>query len=266
MKTWRLIIHNQPFSGARNMAIDEFLFLSLPEKNATTLRFYSWEKPTASLGQGQLVERVLDLDACRRLGVDVVRRPTGGKLVLHHQEITYALCSTDTELFTDSLASSYRLISMGLMEGLRLLGLHPELSGPADTSYSRGNLPCFALPAQDEVVIAGRKIIGSAQRRLGSRFLQHGSLPLRPQEDWLRQISRLEDTAKPLRMISLEEALGRPVSFEEIVPFLARGLADFFQVQLERSELTSAEMKEVAFIEKARYANDAWTFRRQGGK
>jgi len=259
MKTWRLIIDSQPLPGSRNMAIDEYLLLSLPEKE-TVVRFYRWEKPTASLGRGQKVEQVLDLEGCRRLGVDVVRRPTGGKLVLHHQEVTYSICSGDTATFTDTLAGSYRLISLGLIEGLKLVGLDAVLAPYTEAAYSRSVWPCFARPAQNEVVVAGKKIIGSAQRRLGTRFLQHGSIPLAPQSDWLRQISRLEDASLPLAMISVEEALGRAMTFELMVPLLVEGLKRFFQVEFEISQLTDIEAKKVESLERLRYANPAWTF------
>jgi lipoate-protein ligase A len=259
MKTWRLIIDSQPLPGFRNMAIDEYLLLSLPEEK-TVVRFYRWEKPTASLGRGQKVARVLDLEACRRLGVDVVRRPTGGKLVLHHQEVTYSICSSDTAIFTDTLAGSYRLISLGLIEGLKLVGLAAVLAPYTEATYSRSVWPCFARPAQNEVVVAGKKIIGSAQRRLGTRFLQHGSIPLAPQSEWLRKISRLEDASLPLEMISVEEALGQPMTFELMVPLLVEGLKRFFQIEWEISQLTESEAKEVENLERLRYANPAWTF------
>lgn len=259
MNSWDLVINTTPLPGTTNMAVDEYLFLSLPATPHTVLRFYTWRVPTVSLGRGQDIARALDLDACRQLGVEVVRRITGGKLVLHHQEITYSLCSNDLSIFPDTLSGSYRLISLGLMEGLKALGLLPELASSTEKSYSRGSLPCFAQPAQNEVTVGGRKIIGSAQRRWGSRFLQHGSIPLKPQGDLLRRITRLEATAVPLKMTSLEEALGRPVSFAEALPFFVAGIAGFFQVALRPRTLSKEEWGKIEIIERQRYASLSWT-------
>ncbi len=259
MKTWDLVIHATPLPGPTNMAVDEFLFHSLPAEPHTVLRFYTWRAPTVSLGQGQNVAQVLNLEACRQLGIEVVRRITGGKLVLHHQEITYSLCSNDPSIFTDTLSGSYRLISSGLMAGLKKLGLRPELASATEASYARGLLPCFAQPARNEVTVGGKKIIGSAQRRLGSRFLQHGSIPLKPQTDLLRRITPVEATAGPLKMISLEEALGRSVSFEEVLPFFIAGMAEFFQVEFKPKTLSQEEWGKIEIIERERYARLSWT-------
>jgi lipoyl(octanoyl) transferase len=95
MKTWSLIVEPKPLPGSRNMAVDEHLFRLAMAEPRTFLRFYQWQRPTASLGYSQDPDKVVDLDFCRRNGVDVVRRMTGGKLVLHHREVTYAVASSD---------------------------------------------------------------------------------------------------------------------------------------------------------------------------
>lgn len=251
MPKWRLIIDRDPQSGPRNMAIDEFLFNSLKDKGETVLRFYTWKRPTASLGYGQKIERVVDLEACRRLGIDVVRRPTGGKLVLHYHEVTYSICSSDTDIFPPTVEGSYQLISQALLTGLKLLGLEAEMATTTEASYARSHMPCFAHPARHEVVIYGRKAIGSAQRRLGHRFLQHGSIPLSPHGEWLRQISRLHDLDLTSRMISLGEALGRPIEPKEVIPFFIEGFRQFFKIDLVEEPLNSAELEQIEVLEKA---------------
>ncbi|OGD17216.1 MAG: hypothetical protein A2Y69_11010, partial [Candidatus Aminicenantes bacterium RBG_13_59_9] len=175
-KSWDLLIDPVPRRGFANMAVDEYLFDRLGAVPRTTVRFYSWERPTASLGYAQSIDKVLDLDFCRSNGIDVVRRMTGGKLVLHWREITYSVASSDTIIFTSTLADSYRLISAGLIHGLEKMGLKARLAGSPPASYTRGNMPCFAYPARDEIEIDGRKIVGSAQKRTGGWFLQHGSV------------------------------------------------------------------------------------------
>lgn len=247
------------------MAIDEFLFNSLKDKGETVLRFYTWKRPTASLGCGQKVERVVDLEACRRLGINIVRRPTGGKLVLHYHEVTYSVCSSDIEIFPPTVDGSYQLISQALMAGLKLLGLKAEMATATENGYARSCLPCFVHPARHEVVIDGRKVIGSAQRRIGHRFLQHGSIPFSPHDDWLRQISRLHDLDLSSRMISLEEALGRKIDPKEVIPVFIEGFRQFFSLDLEEKPLSRAELKQVELIERSRYLQPLWTFQEVNG-
>lgn len=265
MRKWRLIVDLEPQSGPRNMAIDEVLFNSLQDKGETILRFYTWKRPTVSLGYGQKVERVVDLEACCRLGIDLVRRPTGGKLVLHHHEVTYSVCSSDTEIFPPTVEGSYQLISQALLVGLKLLGLEAEMVTTTETGYARSSLPCFVHPARHEIVINGRKVIGSAQRRLGHRFLQHGSIPLSPHDDWLRQISRLHDLDLASRMISLGEALGQPIEPKEVIPFFIEGFKQFFKIDLVEQPLSLKELEQIELIEKYRYRQPLWTFQEVNG-
>ncbi|MCX7975130.1 MAG: lipoate--protein ligase family protein [Candidatus Aminicenantes bacterium] len=259
MKKWRLIIDKEPQIGARNMAIDEYLVNSLKE-GETVLRFYTWLKPTASLGYGQKIEKVLDLEACRRLGIDVVRRPTGGKLVLHYKEVTYSVCSSDCEIFTETLEGSYKKISQALIAGLKFLGVEAELSTSIESAYARSFLPCFAFPARHEIVVNNRKVIGSAQRRWGHRFLQHGSIALQPHDHWLRQITPIQNLDLSLKMISLEEVLGRPVDPKEVIAPLTEGFRQFFQVDFENKPLSQNELEQILIIEKNRYSHPSWTF------
>jgi lipoyl(octanoyl) transferase len=258
MKTWRLIIEDVPRRGSRNMAVDEYLFIAAQEERATFLRFYRWERPTASLGYSQTAARAADLDFCRANGIDVVRRMTGGKLVLHHRELTYSLASSDTELFTDTLRESYRRISLGLVRGLELMGLEARLAAFSPPDYVRGTMPCFAFPARDEVEIGGLKIVGSAQKRTGAAFLQHGSVPLEKDEDLLKGAARSEALDNGIRMTSLAEALGRPVAFDWAAAKLSLGLSEFFGTVLQPFSLDAAASSEVARIEADRYGNEAW--------
>ncbi len=246
------------------MAVDEVLFQKSLAGRVTFLRFYRWERPTASFGYSQDVRQVADVDSCRRHGIDLVRRITGGKLVLHYHEITYALTSADTETFGATLGESYRRISRGLMRGLEFLGLSPQLAETPPDAYLKGAMPCFAFPARDEVEVGGRKIIGSAQKRTGAVFLQHGSIPLESDERLLRAAARAGGGEEGAGMTSLAEAGGRPVSFEEAAEHLARGLTDVFDVRLEPFVLSSADREAAARLEARRYANDDWTFRRPG--
>ncbi|MFW6160746.1 MAG: lipoyl protein ligase domain-containing protein [Acidobacteriota bacterium] len=122
------------------------------------------------------------------------------------------------------------LISEALMEGLRRLGLNPNMTSSHPDNYSRGNLPCFSFPARNEVEINGKKIIGSAQKRVENRFIQPGSIPLRNTSSLLKDITFLKQGTGQVRMISLEEALDVVVEFDEVVASLVRGFSDYFQI------------------------------------
>jgi lipoyl(octanoyl) transferase len=254
MKPWRLILHDNPLPGSLNMAVDELLFRSLAEEPATTLRFYRWARPTASLGAKQPAEKVIDMDFCRRNGIDVVRRTTGGKVVLHHEEITYSVVSNDAEAFGPTLGSSYRRISEALLLGLERLGLRAALAGPAPDGYARGTMPCFSHPARDEIEISGRKIVGSAQRRFGPRFLQHGSIPLRHDENLLRAVTSYE-SGEEIRMTSLEAETGGPVDIPRAVEALVAGFAATFSAAFDHRGLGEEEWADARRIEAAMFAD-----------
>jgi lipoate-protein ligase A len=265
MKSWDLLIDPDPRRGAANMAVDEYLFSSLGKEPQTIVRFYSWSRPTASLGYSQPAEKILDLDYCRSNGIDVVRRMTGGKLVLHWREITYSIASSDTERFSPTLAESYRMISAAIICGLEKMGLRARLAGPPPSSYLKGNMPCFAYPARDEIEIDRRKIVGSAQKRVAGRFLQHGSIPLQDDEGLLRRISLAQDEESEMRRISISEALGREVDREWAVECLVKGMAEHFGVRFEPLTLGAAAEDAIRRIQERRYEDEAWTLGRSDG-
>jgi len=265
MKSWALIIEPEPLPGARNMAVDEHLFNLAQADSRTFLRFYRWARPTVSLGCSQDPGRVVDLEACRRLGVDVVRRPTGGKLVLHHREVTYSVASADIAAFTGTVGGSYRLISRAILKGLELLGLEAGMAQAAPPSYARGTMPCFAHAARDEIETGGRKIVGSAQKRLGPAFLQHGSIPLESDAGLLAAVSRPVGPDPARGMTTLSEACGRPVDFASAVSALSRGFAGFFDAALEPLALGPADEAAVAALQASKYGADDWTLRRPAG-
>lgn len=195
MALYRLI-QDGARSGCLNMAIDEALLRYANELNSfsTTLRLYTWAKPTISLGFAQTPEKTIDLEYCARHKLDVVRRPTGGRAVLHDHELTYAVISNDFERFGgNGIPATYFTISGILRAALHRLGcsadvspgkLHRNRNGSypgADSTSSRMNRvdPCFLSTSRFEITVGGRKLVGSAQRRLKRAFLQHGSILLK---------------------------------------------------------------------------------------
>jgi len=265
MKSWKLLVEPSPLPGPWNMAVDEYLFRRVEAAPSTYLRFYQWDRPTASLGYSQAAAKVIDVDFCRRHGVGIVRRITGGKLVLHDREVTYAVASSDAEVFTETLRDSYRLISRALMRGLELMGLAPCMAGASPPDYVKGVMPCFALPARDEIEIGAKKIIGSAQKRTGAAFLQHGSIPLDKDDALLAAVAAPGAQAAPTAgvsgMTSVSEALGRPADFGWAVERFCLGFSEFFGVSFETFVLGPEDRKAVAGLRDSRYATDAWTFR-----
>jgi lipoate-protein ligase A len=258
MKTWFLLIDPKPLRGSLNMAVDEFLFQALGSEPRTVLRFYQWERATASLGFSQKIQSVVDVAFCRKNGIDIVRRMTGGKLVLHHRELTYSVVSNDEDGFTATLSGSYRLISQALVKGLARMGVAATLAGKAPLSYARGTMPCFSHPAQDEIAVGGRKIIGSAQRRMGKRFLQHGSIPLAGEENLLKTVS-LYPVEDDILMTSLSREIGTEVDCGWASERLAAGFKDFFGIAFAPLIKSEEDDRQILEIERRKYANPRWT-------
>jgi lipoate-protein ligase A len=166
----------------------------------TVVRLYRWSRPTVSVGRHQDLGQAIDLHYCKRNGIEWVRRPTGGRAVLHDEELTYAVVSNDPDLFPcGSISATYRLVSEILASGLGALGGAVALQRKRGSSAQKGAPlnPCFATASRHELLFQGRKLVGSAQRRLRHSFLQHGSIPIRL--DYRRQAKVLRFDADRLR-------------------------------------------------------------------
>src|SRR5216684_7091332 len=194
---WRLLT-DPPATGAWNMAVDEALLDGVAAGIAPpTLRFYQWAPPCLSLGYFQPFD-VVDVAGCAALGVDVVRRPTGGRAILHDRELTYSMALPASVLGHDGgvLPSYYRL-SLALQDGLQRLGVGSTLAPESAGGGSPVHGPvCFDRPSAYEILLQGRKLVGSAQMRRGGGILQHGSILIEPRIDRLRACLRLpQDSA-----------------------------------------------------------------------
>jgi lipoyl(octanoyl) transferase len=257
---WRLLV-TEPTDGATNMAIDEALWRSRQAgASPPTLRFFGWAPPTVSLGYGQPLDSHVDLAACRTLGVGLVRRPTGGSAIYHdgpERELTYSVVATAADLGIGSdLLETYRWIGAGLLRGLRALGADAELvpERPPD-----GPVPafCFARTGVYEIEVGGRKLVGSAQRRQGDSFLQHGAVLLDVDEPRLRRL--FPTTRDPLATLStLQVALGRRPSFDEVAIALTEAFEREHGLDLCPGGLTPAEVERVEALVSDRYASPAW--------
>ncbi len=235
MTSWRFI-DSGPAPGARNMAVDEELLRAAAAgTGGPVLRFYSWDPPAVSLGRFQDEASSLHVDACRRLGVDIVRRATGGRAVLHHRDLTYSIiCPSGNSLFPRNVPGTYKIIAGGLLAGFTNLGITAEMAARPIRRVSTGaklqrDPSCFAVPSWYEIVAQGRKIVGSAQRRVAGAFLQHGSILLNYDAALEAQVIR-GSGAGAGSVTSIEELLGRPVSCAEVKEAFLKGFSQAFGI------------------------------------
>ncbi|MCM2357022.1 MAG: lipoate--protein ligase family protein [Geobacteraceae bacterium] len=180
--TWRLV-DTGPLDGAANMAVDEALLSSFaPERSAPVLRLYGWTPPALSLGRFQKGGEVLDLERCAAAGVPVVRRITGGGVIFHADELTYAIvCAPRQIAAAATVKESFRILTSFLLRFYGKLGLKARYAvdhPPGGTRLGERTPFCFAGRESYDILIDGRKIGGNAQRRLRHAIFQHGSIPL----------------------------------------------------------------------------------------
>jgi lipoyl(octanoyl) transferase len=268
---WRLL-DTGPADGYTNMAIDEAIFDTyIADGGLPSLRFYTWSPPALSLGYGQPIASGIDFAQCQRLGIEVVRRPTGGRAVLHDHEVTYSVVlSADDPRLTSGVLAAYLTISQALIRGLSHLGIAAELlplRRGAPLPSEAASPVCFATPSSYEVVVGGRKIIGSAQRRAHGVIMQHGSIPisldLRKMHavfgSSLREGQSVQGESNyHLHMTSLQEAGGQEYEYTEVVVALAAGMAEVCQVELVPGQLTAAERQRSAHLCRTKYRSESW--------
>jgi lipoyl(octanoyl) transferase len=264
MTAFRLLV-TPPAPGAWNMAADEALFLGrLRGESPPTLRFFAWDPPAVSLGYGQRLDGRIDLAAARALGVDVVRRLTGGSAILHEDaslELTYSVVAAAGDFAgAEGLLDTYRWIGAALASGLRGLGAAVDMVAVQPSDPATMPAFCFARTGSFEIEARGRKIVGSAQRRRGTAFLQHGSVMLAA--DPARLSAVFPGEPDPFAgMTTLEAAVGRRPSFRETADALARGFRRAHGLVLERGDLSSAEREHADALARDKYGTEPWTRR-----
>jgi lipoate-protein ligase A len=265
---WRLIVDDHA-DGATNMAVDAAILDTVIDgASPPTLRFYAWSPPCLSLGRNQPLADV-DLEVCRALGVDVVRRPTGGRAILHTDELTYsvALIQTDPRA-TGDVVESYRRLSEGLQAGLRCLGVDVVQAAGQNKPATELTAVCFETASDCEITAGGRKLVGSAQWRARGGVLQHGSLPLCGDLTRIADVLSVPDAQRAeqrravrARATTLEDALGRSVAFSAAARALAEGFARALDVNLVPGGLTARERDLAAKLRQSRYAATEWLTR-----
>jgi lipoate-protein ligase A len=268
---WRLIT-SKPLEGAWNMAVDEAILESVGLKLVPpTLRLYGWQPPCLSLGYAQPVADV-DMGVLERSGWGMVRRPTGGRAILHTDELTYAVIAPlHEERVEGGVMESYRRLAQALVRALDLLGLNAqsEAKYPLPAGSQPNAAVCFEVPSNYEITANGKKIIGSAQARRLLGVLQHGSLPLTG--DLTRITCALRFADEPARSeaarrllehaTTLESFVQRAVAWDEAAAAFIRSFEEKLNLKLVPDHLTGSEMKRSAELVKEKYANPAWTNR-----
>lgn len=272
MRQTRRIRESGFSDGARNMALDSAIAGAVGQgRQPPTLRLYGWNPHCLSLGYGQRV-RDADAAALRRRGWDLVRRPTGGKAILHGDELTYSLClPLDHPLASGDIVESYRRLSAGLLRGLDLLGLRATANPAHEGALDQPAGPvCFVQPSHYEILVDGRKLIGSAQLRRKGVMLQHGALPIGGDVALICEVLSFEsDAAREVqrertrqRALTLAQALGRAPAWGEVAAALETGFADALGLDIVPGELSAEEDADAAALLRDRYGNPAWTGKR----
>lgn len=268
--TWRLL-HTPPSNGAWNMAVDEAILEHIHRGEALpTLRLYAWNPPCLSLGHAQSF-RDVDMDRIRSRGWEVVRRLTGGRAILHTDELTYSVTgSAEEPALAGGVLESYNRLAQALMFAIHQLGLPVEMKEQADQPATLNLNPvCFEVPSTYEITVNEKKLIGSAQARKKEGVLQHGSLPL--SGDLTRICEGLKFADEAARENAAQRLLARATTVESIISVktdwetAAKALVHGFEAQLgiqfETGTLSESETARATELVQEKYANPEWTER-----
>jgi len=222
------VVPYHQLTGAKNMAMDEWL-MSFP---TPVLRFYGWEKPTLSFGKNHIRLNSIDRNFCRQKGIDLVRRLTGGRTVLHQHELTYTFI-VKTNLFPRGVSDAYKLISQALINGLKDFGISFEMVSEKKPGHNSSI--CFQEPSIYELTVDNKKIVGSAQYRTKERILQHGSILLDVDYSLWKDIWKLPPDSMLLhkRVTSLKEQLGYTPPVTSLIAAIGQSFSQYFQAPLQ---------------------------------
>ncbi|MBI5073666.1 MAG: lipoate--protein ligase family protein [Nitrospirae bacterium] len=258
---WRLI-DSGPCSASYNMALDEAIAASVRSRKAPpTLRFYSWDSPSLSLGCFQKTSD-LDLDHCRQNSIPFVRRPTGGRAILHGDELTYSFSvRTDREPFSEGLIESYRRISCAFNLAFQKIGMQVESKMQRERGRVLTGSPlCFGSSSYGEILLNERKIVGAAQKRWQDGLLQQGSIPYACDKE--RIVHVIAGKAS--------ETENSPDGLKEIVPdfddrnfriAVREAFEETFGISLLTSHPDPAEYQLAGELEQGKYLQNSWNLR-----
>jgi lipoyl(octanoyl) transferase len=275
-EVWRFIDSGE-CSPSFNMALDEALLDWHSEgKIPPTIRFYGWNPATLSIGYFQKVEKEIELEAVKAHDLGFVRRPTGGRGVLHEHELTYSvIVSEEHPEMPKTVTEAYRVISEGILRGFQSLGLEayfavPRTAEEKEALKSPRSAVCFDAPSWYELVVEGRKVAGSAQTRQKGVILQHGSILLDLDEDKLFSLFKYPSERVKERMqkafkekaVAINEISSRRIMIEEAKEAFKKGFEEGLNIELEPYTLSETELEYVHQLAKTRYESDEWNFKR----
>lgn len=268
-ETWGFIDSGHT-SPAFNMALDELMveWLSKGEMGST-LRFYGWSPAGISIGRFQDANKKIDFQQAADYGVEIVRRQTGGRAVLHDQELTYSVAVPESHpAMPRSVKEAYLVISRGLSEGYRELGINAELAIPDASAETTDSAVCFDKSSWYELLVEGKKAAGSAQMRKKGIILQHGSIPIEIDSVKLFDLfsypsvelkQRARDAFKG-KAIAINEAAERAYNFDEVKAAFKRGFEKGLGIELETLTLTKAQLVEIDRLAETKYKHLDWNY------
>lgn len=250
----------EPADGAINFARDDVLLDHARATGSVVLRLYTWDRPVVSFGRNERVVGRYSPGRIATAGLDVARRRTGGRALLHHRELTYAVAGPVSA--ADTLHATYAAINALLANALRRLGLAVEVAAGKLPALAEG-APCFAAPSRGELVIGGRKLVASAQWREVGAFVQHGSMLVDDDQPLLARALadgvRLPPTPQPATLRAL---LGRAPSLDELAAALVASATTLTGVVPERVPFEELLPASAVAQHAAHYRDPAWTWRR----
>ena len=263
---WRLIL-SDPQPGKMNMAVDSAILEAVEQGAAqTTLRLYDWSPPCLSIGYNQAFSDI-DLQHLKSFGWDIVRRPTGGRAILHIDELTYSVIGPKTDPhLRGSLMDSYRQISRALYQALLSLGLSVEIH-TGKNPLAHHQPICFENPSDFEITVNGKKIIGSAQARKKEGILQHGSLPLSGNLARITEVLAYstENDRAEAKKILLEKAAtassesGQEISWEKAALAFRKAFTEVLNLDLVEKNLSSWELERARYLADNQFGSSEWT-------
>jgi lipoyl(octanoyl) transferase len=268
--TWRVIEH-PPAKGAWNMAVDEAILESVYSGDSLpTLRLYAWDPACLSLGHAQPFSEV-NTETIEKRGWDIVRRPTGGRAILHVDELTYSVIAPNTDpRVAGGVLESYLRLSQAMLEALKIMGLAPEANEKKPgKGFKKPNPVCFEVPSNYEITVNGKKLIGSAQARRKEGILQHGALPLYGDLTRIITVLNFKDRAASQRArdrllahaTTVEWELGSVPEWRQAASAFKQAFSTALNLELMPGRLSDKELKRAEVLVKEKYANPAWTER-----
>jgi lipoyl(octanoyl) transferase len=257
-------LHTGFQSAALNMAIDESIHLHhLQDSVPPTLRVFRWQKPSISLGRFQSVEREINNSRCQELGVELVRRPTGGRAVYHCDEFTYSIVIGKKYGVPSGVVAAYAYLAQGLLAALQNLGVHAELSDERVSKHP--SAACFASSTQADLTSGGFKLVGSAQVWKDDALLQQGSLPLDDRSGEFFSMLRYPTEEARQQALALYCEKTTPLhsfaphaSWEQVATAFRTGFSRALQAEFVPGELSSSEWELAHQLVEEKYSKLAW--------